>query len=313
MYMKVRLLHAYWLLTVLLVASCAREVFIELPDEGQTRLVLVSHFTDHQPIRVRVSLSQPVYEGTPPVNPTNVDVTVARRGIFLDKLFRVNVPGGDFYWQSRDTLLFGEPYSVSARIAGLPVAEGSSTIPWPEPIFPIIVESSQIRTDNLNNGQQALRVPIRIRLKEPPGNQPYFAFQLREETEVYDTSFSPPVLDETRENDCFFLADGRTLSLLHDIPEPVILVNEKFWDEGNQTLELTAYIPFVPEKERPKRIFVEWRTLTEEFYRYHLSIARQGNNNTPLADPDAVFNNIKNGYGNVSAYAVQMDTVIIPD
>ncbi len=311
--MTIRFLHLYWLLGALLIASCAREVFIDLPDEGETRIVLISHFTDNQPIRVKVSLSQPIYEGTPPVYPNNVDVTVARRGIFLDKLFKVNVSGGDFYWQSRDTLLVGEPYSVSARIAGLPVVGGSSTIPAPAQIYPIIAESSEIRTDNLNNGQKAMRVPIRIILKQQPGLSPYFAFHLRQETEVFDTTYSPPILDETKESDCFFLADGRTLSLLHDIPEPVVLINEKFWDEGNQTLELTAYIPFVPGTERPKRIFVEWRTLTEEFYRYHLSIARQGNNNTPLADPDAVFNNIKNGYGNVSAYAVQIDTVVIPD
>jgi hypothetical protein len=98
------------------------------------------------------------------------------------------------------------------------------------------------------------------------------------------------------------------LSLLHNIPEPVVLINEKFWSNNRRTIFLDALIPFDPQTERPRRIFVEWRTLSEEFYRYHLSLARQGDN-LPLSDPDAIFNNIQGGLGNFSGYAVSVDTL----
>jgi hypothetical protein len=52
--------------------------------------------------------------------------------------------------------------------------------------------------------------------------------------------------------------------------------------------------------------------LSEAFYRYHLSLARQGEN-LPLSDPDAVFNNVQGGLGNFSGYAVSIDTVALPD
>ena len=56
---------------------------------------------------------------------------------------------------------------------------------------------------------------------------------------------------------------------------------------------------------------MEWRTLSEEFYKYHLSVDRQGNN-LPLSDPDAVYNNVSGGYGNFSGYSVRVDTIELP-
>jgi hypothetical protein len=108
-----------------------------------------------------------------------------------------------------------------------------------------------------------------------------------------------------------FLADGRTISLLHNVPEPVVLVNENYWSEDRKTLYLTARIPFDPETERPEKMYITWRTLSPAFYRYHLSLSRQGGN-LPLTDPDAVFNNIDSGLGNFSGYSFSVDTIVLP-
>ncbi|MBL7776183.1 MAG: DUF4249 family protein, partial [Saprospiraceae bacterium] len=83
---------------------------------------------------------------------------------------------------------------------------------------------------------------------------------------------------------------------------------------SNETasLDLDAIIPFNPAYERPRRLFVEWRTLSEDFYRYHLSLARQGNN-IPWSDPDALYNNIQGGYGNFSGFSLSGDTIQIPE
>jgi hypothetical protein len=54
----------------------------------------------------------------------------------------------------------------------------------------------------------------------------------------------------------------------------------------------------------PSKLLIEWRTLSEEFYRYHLSLSRQGNLALPFNDPDAVYNNVSGGFGNFSGYSV---------
>ncbi len=295
----------------LILVRCARETIIEVPDEP-SRIVMISHFTEGQPVRVKVTLSQPVYSGREPQTPAVVDISLSSRGVFLDKLKRSD-PGQPISWYSRDTIQPNTPYTLVARIAGMPVAEATDEVPVHGRLKPVRIIDSLIRTEDLGNGNMALRVPLELELFDPRGSNLYFAFSLMHELDVYDVSEEPPFLDYTSFKPSFFLADGPTLALLHDIPEPIVLINRNFWNDGRRTINLTAYIPYNAENEVPRSIFVEWRTLSESFYRYHLSVARQGNNNTPLADPDAVFNNVKNGYGNVSAYSVSVDTLMLPN
>lgn len=64
---------------------------------------------------------------------------------------------------------------------------------------------------------------------------------------------SRSVPDYTVLENTYFLADGRTVSLLYSIPEPVYLLSENYWADGRTTLNITANIPFIPEVEQPRR------------------------------------------------------------
>lgn len=289
---------------------CAREIFIELPDIPP-QIVAVSHFTDGQPFRVEVSISQGLFDAGDPTIPEVADVTISKGGQFLDKLRRAYSEDGKLYWESRDTAFTGIDYALAVRIAGYPLAEAGSSVPEYAGLRPVVLNPADIRIESLADGRSALRAPLVLEVANMPESDRFFAFNLRHETEVIQVINGQPIVDYSYESGSFFLADGRTLSLLHNIPEPVVLINEQFWSNNRRTIFLDALIPFDPETERPRRIFVEWRTLSEEFYRYHLSLARQGDN-LPLSDPDAVFNNIRGGLGNFSGYAVSVDTVELP-
>jgi hypothetical protein len=292
----------------LLSLRCAREVIIELPEQP-TKLVAVCHFTEDQNFRVKISLSQDVNDvSEPEFLKTMVDATLSVNGQFWDRLKPdTTVVDKITYWVSnRDQKAqSGVKYSISVRVPGYTTVQSSSTIPDQIDLDPILLSANDISVIPLSDGQSELRVSLALRLKQLPTGHYYFAFNLTHETEVFDPSYS----EESSTN---FLTDGRTFSLLHDIPEPVVLVNENFWADNRRTLYLTARIPFDPEIERPRHIYLEWRTLSEQFYRYHLSLSRQGGN-VPFSEPDAVFNNIIGGYGNFSGYTVSRDTVIIPD
>ncbi len=295
-------------LTGLLCVQCAREVIIDLP-EDETRIVAISHFTPGQPFRIKINLSQSVNDGSDPIPPTSVDVSISKEGFFLDKLF-LKGTGKNAYWESRDTVEAGQRYSMAARIAGIPLAEASSSVPAHIPFKPLSVRPEDLTVVDLDEGYKALRIPLSLELSALPPGQPYFAFNLTTDIDVLEYIDSIAVVDFTYENDpAAYSADGRTLSLLHNIAEPAVLINEKFWGLGVRTLNINALVFYRPgQNERPRRLYVEWRTLSEEFYRYHLSVARQGNN-LPLSDPDAVFNNVNGGYGNFSGYSVSTDTI----
>jgi len=300
-------------LMVLLVLplGCVREVDLELP-ELPTRIVALSHFTVGQPIQVEVSLSQKLTDAGDPVIPFNADVSIAVGGQFLDKLFRVTDDGGRIYWQSRDLVEVGTEYSLAVRIGGLETIEAVSSAPKPVPLTEVQVDTSQLNLTILPDGKRVLRVPLRIRVGHAKGVNRYYAFALRHEIETFELVNGEPVPDEYYEVPSKFLADGRTLALVYDTPEQVVLVNENYWNDNQNTLYLDAIVPFDPTYERPSRILVEWRTLSQEFYRYHLSLARQGNN-VPLNDPDALYNNVSGGYGNFSGYSALEYTTLIPN
>ncbi len=296
----------------LLFARCAREVIIDLP-EVAPKIVAICHFTEGQHFRANITLSQPVNVGDDPDQPDAVDATLAINGAFYDVLYRVKGEGNTYYWRSHQQKLAqtGVDYSFVVRVPGYPTVQATSRIPLHQPIDPVVIKAGDVVVESLTDGSKELRIPLELRLNQLPASERYFAFNLTHDTEVYE-SFSPPVLDYSKEQlPTNFLADGRTISLLHNIPEPVVLIDEKYWADDRRALYLIARIPYNPQTDRPRRMYITWRTLSKEFYRYHLSLSRQGAN-LPLNEPDAVFNNMAGGLGNFSGYSVRIDTVDIP-
>jgi hypothetical protein len=303
-----------YLVPFVLAAGCAREVVINLP-QVDPKIVAICHFTDGQPFRIKLSVSQSVYDTAAPQVPKfeDVDLTVATNGTFLDKLVhKYTSDNHELYYESHGVVEAGKHYSMTAKVRGYPNVDASSSVPAYNGLVPIVVHQEDMKEIDLNDGRRELRIPLELTLLNAPASNPYFAFHLSDEVGVY-TSLQPLVLNYIQEDDStFFLADGRTLSLLENIPEPAVLVNANYWNDQRQSLNLVARIQYRPDElQRPLRIFVEWRTLSEEFYRYHLSIARQGST-VPLSDPDALYNNINGGYGNFSGYSTFTYTVELP-
>lgn len=273
----------------------------------------IGNFKPGEFFKVKLSFSQPVYENTDPNVPgQNTDVTIAVNGKFYDRLIRKVNAKGEVTWEGND-LVFGEtPYSLAVQVPGYPPLRANSSVPLHTPLEPLKAKSSDITIQKLSDGSLAMVIPLILRLKNGSvPAKPYFAFNLRQEMEIFEIINGQKVVDRTEEKTAFYFTDGRTFSLLHNIAEPVTLINERFWSNDNNEILLNAYIPYDPSKQLPRRLMLEWRTLSEEFYRYHLSIARQGNNQ-PLSEPDAIFNNMLGGYGNFSGYSVSNDTIDIP-
>lgn len=298
-------------MTCLLLLRCAREVIIDLPEE-EPKVVAVCHFTEGQHFRVYITMSQPVNEGDDPNQPSAVDATLSIDGTYYDLLYKEKGDGDRYYWRSHLQKIprTGVEYSFVVRVPGYPTVQSSSSIPVHRSIDPIKLKQGDAILETLSDGSKELRIPLELHLQEPLGAEHYFAFFITDDTEVSESG--DPSDTYTIQRPTNFLADGRTISLLHNIPEPVVLINENYWADGRRTLYLTARIPVKLGTERPRTLYITWRTLSKEFYRYHLSLSRQSSN-LPLSEPDAVYNNMNGGLGNFSGYSVRVDTVTIPD
>ncbi len=293
------------LFTAFAWSACIQLVEVDLPPETP-KLVLVSHFTEGEPIRVRITLSQPLNAG---VNVNEIlrhgDVTLAADGIFFNRLALDSTAGGYLFWRSRDLLKAGVRYSVTARFPGFDTAQGSDTIPSPVVTVGLRIKGDSIRVLKDSAGLWIMRVPVQIHVTNLPKEHRYFAFGLQYELRKGPSSGSGAV--ELRP--ASFLANGRTLALTYGTPENLFLINENYWNDGNTSVEVEALLPYMPAEEHPTQLHLEWRTLSTAYYRYHLSLATQG---SPLSDPDALFNNVEGGYGNISGFARQRKSVSLP-
>ncbi|MCS7036165.1 MAG: DUF4249 family protein [Saprospiraceae bacterium] len=295
------------LLMLLFLAACIREEYIDLPASEKPRIVITSHFTAGEPLCANISLSQPITSiGSPQEVLPAGDVTLAADGIFLNRLFPEQGPGGRLFWKSRALLKPGVRYSITARFPGYDTVQASDTIPAGISAVSMKIKKDSIRTVEDTTGLRILRVPIVISVNDLPAQRRYFAFGLQHE--LRKSGPTPPNSSETKVSG--FLANGRTLALTYGTPEGVFLLNENYWNDGRKTIELEVVIPYRPNEEEPTRLLLEWRTLSEAYYRYHLSLATQG---SPLSDPDAFFNNIQGGYGNFSGFARLRLAVALPE
>jgi Domain of unknown function (DUF4249) len=302
------------LILLFLHLRCAREVTIDLPEEAP-KTVVICHFKPDNKFFVQLSRSQSVFSSEPfdILDSNECKATLSIDGLYWDRLkYKYDPESGEYFWVSRKTPEPGIPYSIAVQMPGNPLVEAISKVPN---FFPIDAQRLLVGspyTIPLPDGTFALRVPLEIKLKDLPAKNRFFAFQLTHSTNVYQNINGSTVFDYSYQANASFTTDGRTLSLLNDLSaaEPVVLVNENFWDSDHSTIRLDAIIQYKVGLEKPTQIVIEWRTLSEEFYKYHLSLSRQGNN-SPLNDPDAVFNNVKNGYGNFSGYSVSYDTVLL--
>jgi hypothetical protein len=301
-------------LLILLVfqVQCAREVSIDLPEESP-KTVIVCHFKPDNKFFVQLSRSQSVFSSNEfdVLDSNECKATLSIDGLFWDKLkYKYDPESGEYFWRSRKEPEPGIPYTIAVQVPGNPLVEATSKVPN---FYQIDAQKLLVGTPYtipLPDGTFALRVPLEIKLTELPPQNRFFAFQLINTMDVYRTDGGNQIIDYSYQSNASYTTDGRTLSLFNDLSaaESAILINENFWDGNHNTIRLDAIIQYKSGIERPVQLVVEWRTLSEEFYKYHLSLSRQGNN-SPLNDPDAVYNNVKNGYGNFSSYSVAFDTI----
>lgn len=295
--------------------SCARETTIDLPQEDP-KTVVICHFQPGKPFKMTLSRSQPVFDSSEPTEITSGDVSIAEDDRFYSRLnYLYDQELERWLWVSKKNAEAERSYILTIRlpIPNEPIVQAVSSTPRFFPLEKITMDTANTRVVTLPDGSSALRVPLELLVSQLPPTQRYFAFSIRHETHAYKTENGQQVIDYSYSTRSSFTANGRTLSLLNDVSsaEPVVLVNENFWSDDSRVLRLDAIIPHLPVRERPFRLFLEWRTLSEEFYRYHLSVSRQSSNQ-PLNDPDAVFNNVLNGYGSFSGFSVQVDTLALP-
>ena len=279
---------------VLLLLSCAKERIIDLPEESP-KLVVLANAIEGELLNVYISYSAPVYAiDTSSINQKR-SVVLEYENLPGEELQPKTADNGVIYYQSKTRMISGDTYTLSVSQPGFEPVSGSTTVPHASEVYNIVLNPASFTTSAVDSVTSVLRVPMNIKLANLPETDSLFAFRLKYERVLNNGDIT--------ENKATFLAAGAVLANIHESPDLIFIVNKKHWKNNtNATLSIDVLMPFIATKTDHIEIILDWHTLSPEYYKYHISLSRQGDYTLPFSTPDVVYNNIINGYGNFSAY-----------
>lgn len=281
------------LLLGLSLSACAKNYELDLPHESP-KLVLISHPVADEYLFFNLSASSPQFEGYDTIHQDSAQMLLLDEN---NQALSIIMDDETQMLRSRSRLKAGAQYRLSVRYPGYDSIFAATHIPVPCLPAPAIIDPNAITEVPVDSKLKLKRIPLSIQIPDLQGTDSLFAFKISywKENQLGDI---------TTDINASFVADGATYANLHETADMAVLINKKLWRaQSDHTLHVDAMIPFQEGFEWPTLLVVEWRTLSPEYYKYYLSVSRQGNLLIPFNVPDVIFNNIQQGYGSFSGYS----------
>jgi hypothetical protein len=282
----------------LLLTGC--ETTLELPTNDLPKLTIISHLTSTgwQSQRVYVYASQSPSDSSSFVIPSNLDVEVTELETdYSIRLEQVTEGNESFFGFPEGFLKEGFSYTISAYAPGFEGVHATTVIPKPSTIANLAISNLKIEPSTKNEFKNIVRYTLTFDINHFESNQ-YYHLVFYNQYEGYDNAF---LVDPELSDDQPFLHH-------YDFG---ILIDRDDLEPGKP---LTFhFVDWVVGEHDLKQVFVELRTITQEYYRYHSTLARQLIvRQDPFAEPVTIYNNIEGGYGNFSGFSPDISSSYLP-
>jgi Domain of unknown function (DUF4249) len=288
-----------WFIFSLFLSACTKEVNFTLPEEPY-KLVLSCNPIASESLLAYVSFSTPSYATDTILQSFAPTLLLEKDGQPIETLKPVK--GTYKYWKSTIKLEEGVAYSITVSAPNFPTISSSTIIPRATRLKPFLIDSNTFSYNQLNLDTTVLRVPLMIKPDKLAESDSFFAFRLKYQ-------IVSPNLNES-EQKATFIADGPTFVNLHESPDGTFLVDKKLWSNNpNAELPIDVLLPYNVSQTKSIAILLEWRTVSADYYKYYLSLSKQGNYGIIFSTPDVLYNNILNGYGNFSGFTRTQYTI----
>jgi hypothetical protein len=283
----------------LLVSGC--ETTLELPTNNLPKLTIISHLSSNgwEKQRVFVYASQSPLDSSQFVTPANLDVEVTELETDYSIRLEMTTEGNKSYFDfPEDFLKQGFSYSISAYAPGFESVHSTTSIPTPSTISNLNVHNVTLEPSIKNEFKSILRYKLGFTIDHFELNR-YYHLVFYNRYEGIDTLLL--IVDPELSDDQPFLHH-------YDFG---ILIDRNDLTPG-EPLEFD-FLDWVVADSELKEVYVELRTITESYYKYHSSLARQLIiRQDPFAEPITIFNNIEGGYGNFSGFSPDISSSYLP-
>ncbi|MBP7238644.1 MAG: DUF4249 family protein [Saprospiraceae bacterium] len=277
------------------------ETTLELPNNNLPKLTIISHLSSDgwEKQRVFVYASQSPLDSSQFITPANLDVEVTELETDYSIRLDVTKEGNKSYFEfPKDFLKQGFSYSISAYAPGFESVHSTTTIPTPSTITNLNVHDVSLEPSIKNEFKSILRYKLSFNINHFESNR-YYHLVFYNKYENLDSLLL--IVDPELSDDQPFLHH-------YDFG---ILIDRNDLTPG-EPLEFN-FVNWVVAESELEEVYVELRTITESYYKYHSSLARQLIvRQDPFAEPVTIFNNIEGGYGNFSGFSPDVSSSYLP-
>jgi hypothetical protein len=280
----------------------ACESDLNAPVRGTPRLTIHANLSPQgwQPQRVYVYNSLSATDSSSFLTPAGLTVVMTDQidgeTLTLDSVRQ----GGRVFFPIPDGFVrAGHTYSITASAPGYEEVRAVTQVPQASAIRSLDIAGLTISPSDKNEFKEIIRYTLVLEIEHLDDNRYYHLVFYNEYQGLPGQFFivNPEPADDQlflRHYDYGVLIDKRDLR--SDVPLTFDFVDWVVQDQGL------------------KRVYAELRTISEDYYKYHSSLARQIIvRQDPFAEPVSIYNNIQGGYGNFSGFNPYVSSSGLPE
>ena len=300
-------------LSTLIFSSCEEPLILSVGDH-ESKIIVQGSFTDNLVLKVRVQRTNDP-DGSE-AHQTFIDfasVEVYHEETLIEKLkldtFDAVYNGiavtGPEYTTVNLIPEVGIYYTIVVKVPGYDEVRSTSFIPDKIPLENISFNNT---IDDVGGGVNEVDFEINLEFDDPANENNYYHIIFIQEKTQYKISPSgdtiPVYSDLVQAGNFEVNPKYDNSAILKFSDDRSFLIHDDSFDGQKITIPFIGYIHYNSNQHLLEPFKVEFRTVTEDYYKFHKDIA---NNLSFGADPNSgpgiIHNNIKGGYGNFSGYS----------
>ena len=312
--MSRQLLHFVFFSLLLAGSGCDQAPSLNLETTG-AKLVVVSNFTRDKDIQVFVSRSQSILDEEREEYILDATVEIYEDDVYLETLELVDprhqTEGVPYYTTRRLTPKVNTTYTVQVEASCCDPVTAKSRIP--NPINFLSASVSDFALDE-NREEEDILVSYMVNLsfEDPSEEKNYYHISLFQQIHKYILQEGDTVITESYLRSLAFDPDFNDNGRVAHI-NGGLLVEDNLLNDGQVlSFELPLNIELKREEELLGKLFLELRSVTEEYYRYFAGLSRQKqSSDSPFSEPVIIYDNIDGGLGSFAGYNSSVDSLYL--
>lgn len=277
----------------MLLASCAEDALVSY-EHFAPKLVVHGQFSPDTTFRFSIASTKTPVDGGAYHIPEHLVVSLV--DLTTGSVVNLTQEGGVFTSTAQPSL--GRAYKLFVNAQGYPAVEAQTVIPYAVGLRGGEILNLHFEKSDLTPGKMNLLYDLKLDFV--PHGHPYFHFRFIQSTRINVGTVTEPDFQQRLYLINPSIPDRDAFYIHH---ESGVLV-DVMRTGTRETLQFSFVDYTLGDFEELGNLYIEVRTVTEDYYLYYSSLARQLiSRDDPFAEPIPVFNNVIGGSGNFSAYS----------